>query len=206
MKKIISVFAVTLCLIMAMPAQAQIKLGVKAGLNLSKADFSDLGSNFDAKNFTGYFVGPMVEITIPVIGLGVDGALLYSHSGLKFGDNSAGNRTQTIKRNSIQIPLNLKYSIGFSSLIAAYLAAGPEFGFNLNSDKFMLPNKGDLSFKKSNLSLNLGGGVKLFSHLQVGLNYNIPLGKTTDFDAMTGVKDAISAKNKSWQMLVAYIF
>lgn len=34
-------------------------------------------------NSTGFFFGPMAEITIPVIGLGVDGALLYSQKGDK---------------------------------------------------------------------------------------------------------------------------
>ncbi|MFA6871616.1 MAG: porin family protein [Bacteroidaceae bacterium] len=211
MKKIISILAVALCLVTAMPAQAQIKLGVKAGLNLSKADFSDASSNFDAKNFTGYFVGPMVEITIPVIGIGVDGALLYSHSGMKFADSSVGNRTTSIDRNTIQIPLNVKYSIGLSSLAAVYFAVGPEFGFNLSSDKFSSLTNGDLSFKKSNLSFNLGAGVKLLSHLQVGLNYNIPLGKTADFDDVTSVvagatTSAITSKNKTWQIVAAYIF
>ena len=51
MKKIISVFMVAVCLMMAAPVQAQLHFGVKGGLNLSKASFSkDNGeiSSYDA--------------------------------------------------------------------------------------------------------------------------------------------------------------
>ena len=75
MKKFFSVFMIAVCcMAWAMPAQAQvIKFGVKGGVNLSKLKFEGMKDNS-----TGVFFGPMAEITIPVIGLGVDGALLYS--------------------------------------------------------------------------------------------------------------------------------
>ena len=46
----------------------------------------------------------------------------------------------------------------------------------------------------------MGAGLKLLNHLQVGANYNIPLGDTADID--TGG----SYKTKTWQVSVAYIF
>lgn len=43
MKRIINVLLVAVCIAMAMPAQAQLKWGVKGGLNVSKVTFdSDL--------------------------------------------------------------------------------------------------------------------------------------------------------------------
>ena len=53
-------------------AQAQIHFGVKGGLNLSKASFSNVKENFKKDNFTGFFIGPMAEFSIPLLGLGVD--------------------------------------------------------------------------------------------------------------------------------------
>jgi hypothetical protein len=41
--------------------------------------------------------------------------------------------------------------------------------------------------------------VKLLNHLQVGANYNIPLGKTASFEDIEG-----SYKTKTWQVSVAY--
>ena len=77
MKKIFSVFMIAICcLAVAMPAQAQlIKFGVKGGVNLTKVDW-DGGYDGNKDNATGFFIGPMAEVTIPVVGLGVDGALL----------------------------------------------------------------------------------------------------------------------------------
>ena len=76
MKKIFSVFMIAICcLAVAIPAQAQLlKFGVKGGVNLSKLKLEGMKDNS-----TGFFFGPMAEVTIPIVGLGVDGALLYSH-------------------------------------------------------------------------------------------------------------------------------
>ena len=100
MKKIISALMIAVCIGMAMPAQAQlIKFGVKGGVNLAKADFNK--SDLKTDNFTGFFIGPMAEVTIPLVGLGVDGALLFAQRGVKVGDES-------IRQNGLDIPINLK--------------------------------------------------------------------------------------------------
>ena len=46
MKKIFGALLIAVCIGMAMPAQAQIHFGVKGGLNLSKASFSNVSENF----------------------------------------------------------------------------------------------------------------------------------------------------------------
>ena len=76
MKKIFGALMIAVCIGMAMPAQAQIHFGVKGGLNLSKASFSNVSENFKKDNFTGFFIGPMAEFNIPIVGLGVDASLL----------------------------------------------------------------------------------------------------------------------------------
>lgn len=188
MKRIINVVLVAVCLGMAMPAQAQlIKFGVKGGLNLIKADFSK--SDLKTDNFTGFFIGPMAEVTIPVIGLGVDGALLFSQRGIKVVDKS-------IKENGLDIPINLKYTLGLGSMLGIYVAAGPDFYFNFSGDK-KYDGLGDFSRKSAQVGINVGAGVKLFKHLQVGANYNIPLGDSGDYSY-----GAI----KMWQISAAYIF
>ena len=89
MKKIISTLFVAVALLFAgvQSAQAQLSWGVKGGLNLQKADFDDAMSNLKTDNFTGFFIGPMAEFTIPIVGLGVDGALLYSQTGMSFKED-----------------------------------------------------------------------------------------------------------------------
>lgn len=198
MKKIFSALLVAVCICMAMPAQAQINFGVKGGLNLSKASFSK--ADFKKDNFTGFFIGPMAEFKIPVVGLGLDGALLFSQRGIEVEGTK-------IKQNGLDIPINLKYNIGLGSLLGVYLAAGPDFYFDFEKNK-QVWDADDYRIrtdkKRTEVGVNLGAGVKLVNHLQVGFNYNIPLGdsaKLIDSDA-----ESASYKTKTWQVSIAYLF
>ena len=191
MKKIFGALMIAICIAMAMPAQAQIHFGVKGGLNLSKASFSNVGENFKKDNFTGFFIGPMAEFNIPIVGLGVDASLLFAQRGIKASEGN--DEYTTVKQNGIDIPVNLKYTIGLGSLAGIYLAAGPDFYFDFEK-------KSGIDKKKAEVGINVGAGLKLLNHLQVGANYNIPLGDTADID--TGG----SYKTKTWQVSVAYIF
>ena len=214
MKKWITLFTVTVCLAMAMPAKAQIKFGVKGGLNLASASLSDAwDAKGNADNYTGFFIGPMVDITIPIIGLGVDGALMYSQKGAKISFDDLGSTT--FKQQGIEIPVNLKYSIGLGSSASIYFAAGPSFYFNMKSDDDFTFNSvaGSLDYDKSEVSLNLGAGVKLLRHLQLGVNYNMGLTDSAkakiDSSNSSDIWDAIngeSYKSKMWQVSVAYLF
>ncbi|MBQ8672879.1 MAG: porin family protein [Bacteroides sp.] len=188
MKKIIVLMMAVCALAVALPSQAQIKWGVKGGLNLSKLDIENAG---ESSNTTGFFIGPMAEVTIPVIGLGVDGALLYSQRGK--GD---------WKQQGVEIPVNLKYTFGLGSTLGVYLAAGPDFFFNFKDIKLA---GNDIESKNTQVGLNLGAGVKLLRHLQVGVNYQIPLGDSFTVESVVnGV--AGNGKTKSWQVSVAYLF
>ena len=193
MKKIFSVFMIAICcLAVAMPAQAQlIKFGVKGGVNLSKIDW-DGGYKGNKDNATGFFIGPMAEVTIPIVGLGVDGALLFSQKGKDDG-----------KQTGLDIPINLKYTIGLGSLFGVYVAAGPDFYFNFKGDKKYIDEVVELKNKKAQVGINLGAGVKLIKHLQIGFNYNIPFG---DSYTLKAAGEALGAKNKTWQISAAYIF
>ena len=214
MKKWITLFTVTVCLAMAMPAKAQIKFGVKGGLNLASASLSDAwDAKGNADNYTGFFIGPMVDITIPIIGLGVDGALMYSQKGTKISFDGLGSTT--FKQQGIEIPVNLKYSIGLGSLASIYFAAGPSFYFNMKSDDDLTFDtmKGSLDYDKSEVSLNLGAGVKLLRHLQLGVNYNMGLTDSakakidsSNSSDIWNVINGESYKSKMWQVSVAYLF
>lgn len=200
MKKIISTLMVAVaCMLMAAPAQAQLRWGLKAGLNLNKMSIKakDVSGNFTTDNMTGFFVGPMAEFTLPIIGLGVDGSLLYSQRGVKGVDTEIQDDAplKKYKQHSLEIPINLKYSFGLGDMASIYAAAGPDFIFNLKSDDF----GGDLKRKNAELGLSLGVGVKLLNHFQVGANYILPLTKNVK-------EDGWSANNKTWQISLAYMF
>lgn len=198
MKKICSALLIVICMSMAMPAMAQFSFGVKGGLNLSKASFSDFNANFKKDNFTGFFIGPTAEFTIPVVGLGIDGSLLFSQRGVQVNG-------EKVKQNGIDIPINLKYTIGLGSLLGVYVAAGPDFYFDFAKDKSILGINVDKHNRQ--VGFNVGAGVKLLGHLQLGVNYNFPLGKTGDL-TFNNLKNSYqtSYKTKTWQASVAYMF
>ena len=180
MKKVFSVLMVAVALMMAAPAQAQlIKFGVKGGLNMTKLDAEGLKSD----NSTGFFIGPMAEFTLPIVGLGIDGAVMFSQRG-----------KDEFKQQGLEIPVNLKFSFGLGSMLGAYLAAGPDFFYNFKDLKV---EGGEA--KKAQVALNLGAGVKLLRKLQVGLIYQIPMGNSFEIEN-------VDIKNKTWQVSLAYMF
>ena len=183
MKKVISVMMVAVALMMAAPAQAQlIKFGVKGGVNMSELDF-DGGYEGNKDNATGFFIGPMAEFTLPIVGLGIDGAVMFSQRG----------KSET-KEQGFEVPVNLKYTIGLGSMAGVYLAAGPDFFFNLKD----FDVEGGKA-KKSQVAVNIGAGLKLLSKLQLGVTYQIPMGDSFEWKNSEG-------KNKTWQVSAAYMF
>ena len=188
MKKVISVMMVAVALMMAAPAQAQlIKFGVKGGVNMSELDF-DGGYEGNKDNATGFFIGPMAEFTLPIVGLGIDGAVMFSQRG----------KSET-KEQGFEVPVNLKYTIGLGSMAGVYLAAGPDFFFNLKD----FDVEGGKA-KKSQVAVNIGAGLKLLSKLQLGVTYQIPMGDSFEWKDAVGAGG--SAKNKTWQVSAAYMF
>ena len=181
------------CLCLAIPAHAQLQFGVKAGLNVSKVSVSK--EIFSPDNRTGFFFGPTAEATIPLLGLGIDVSALYNQYGV---DTEKGS---TMKK-SIEIPVNVKWTFGFSSVVGAYLAVGPQFGFNVGHKWF----RDVCEFKKKSTSFNVGAGLKLFGHVHVGANYNFAVkdnGIMVKDDNGTYVD---GFKQNTWQVSLAYMF
>ena len=205
MKKVFAI--VLMAVAFAMPSNAQIKFGLQAGINLDNVSgTNDLKGAI--KSRTGFFVGPTVKFTLPIVGLGLDAAALYDQREGK----GEGENAPTIKAQSIQIPINVRYGVGLGSLAEIFAFAGPQFGFNVGSNKTLtdIPNvaKTEWTLKSSNFSANVGIGATVLNHLQAKLNYNFALGKTGEIEATYGgVKRVIGgAKANSWQISLAYFF
>lgn len=209
MKKILSFIVVAVAF--AMPSQAQTQFGVQAGLNLT--NISDFSLNADGienaiSNRAGFFVGPTVKFSLPIVGLGIDAAALYDQREAKTNDG-------TLKSQSIQIPINVRYGIGLGSMAEIFAFAGPQFGFNIgNKNKTWTDYKNnvyDWTLKSSNISANIGLGATILSKLQLKVNYNIALGKTGEIEVKDGTNaawDVITGKAKAnaWQVSAAYFF
>ena len=196
MKKIFTAVVFMAALLVVIPAKAGINFGIKGGYNVTNFSFSN--DVLESSNKSGFFIGPSVKIGIPVLPIGFEVAALYDQRDAKADD-------MTISQKSINIPVNVRYEFGLGDMAGIYLAAGPQFGFNIGDKRFRLSNfQDDYKLKDSNLSLNLGAGVRLLKHVEIGFNYNMALGKTGEFE----VKDWNLGKGKAhaWQISAAYYF
>ena len=204
-KRMIIAVAVVLMMMAAIPSVAQVKFGVKGGLNVTKMSVSS--EVYSADNNNGFFIGPTVKFTLPIVGLGIDAAALYDErkgSLVRFD-----NKSEDVKFKSINVPVNLRWNIGLGSLAGIYLAAGPQFGFAFGD----FGDAWDSSFYKKenmNVSINLGAGLSLLKHLELGFTYNI---QTKDNYAITEDwaggnlgREVTDIKTNAWQISAAYYF
>ena len=193
-------------------AQAQVKFGLKGGLNVTNMSLNS--EVFDADNQTGFFIGPTVKFTLPIVGLGIDASALYDQRDAKITveDNGASVESK-IKNQSINIPINLRYGVGLGSTASLFLFAGPQFGFNVgDKNQSLFKDMGEWRLKSSTFSVNVGLGAMLLSHLQISANYNIACGKTgeTTVSSALGELAQSAAKKRgranAWQIGLAYYF
>lgn len=197
---------VVLLATMTVAAQAQVKFGVKGGLNLTNMKFDNSVTN--KSNQTGFFIGPTLNFTLPVVGLGIDASALYDQRSAKIDGSE-----EKLKQQSIQVPINLRYGFGLGNTASIYIFAGPQFGFNIGDKSAnIIDNALEWRLKDSNLSANVGLGLMLLNHLQVSANYNIALGTTGESNVISTtastVGDLVTGKTKAnaWQLSVAYFF
>lgn len=192
---------------LSMPSQAQVKFGLKGGLNLTNLSLSEsVSANLKSKE--GFHIGPTVKIGIPVVGLSLDASALYDQRSAKF---TADGTERTIKSQSLQIPINVRYGVGLGSVANLFAFAGPQFGFNLgDKTQEIHKNVGNWTLRSSNISANVGLGATFLGHLQVTANYNFALGKTGDIEVIGAAKDTWNAvtdgKASAWQVSAAYFF
>ncbi|GHT60840.1 membrane protein [Bacteroidia bacterium] len=199
MKKITIILAI-FSFVLISSVRADIRLGVKAGVNLADASFNK--STIQTSNFTGYQVGPILEFKLPIVGIGLDVAVLYSQQGLKFKFDDVDFKE---RHSTLEIPVNLKFKFDLVESIGGYLTAGPYVSFKLDGDDFSGVSqniKNDFKNESFGAGINVGGGLELVKHLQVGVNYKI--GMTNDYKSLT--IDDLNGKTRIWSITAAYFF
>ncbi|MBO4955824.1 MAG: PorT family protein [Muribaculaceae bacterium] len=200
MRKILATVLVALAAITcASSANAQLRFGVKAGINVNSMHFSsDL---FDAHNRAGFTGGVMMEFTAPVSGLGLDLSLMYTRRNAKWMENE---ELINDNRDYISLPLHFKWRINIplvNKIVRPYLLTGPDFAV-LTSGRAV---KEGIRNRKFDTSWDFGFGVELFQHLQVGASYGIGMTKALKAVGVTGAGD-VAGRNRYWTVTAAYLF
>lgn len=179
-------------------AAAQTQFGLEAGVGIKKMSFSK--DVYKSDNFAGFFVGPKVKAKIPVVGLGVDGALLYALDKAKIDDS------KTKHMSYVRLPLNLRWDIG-TSFFGVYAATGPQWEWLIGNSDLTTREGLHATFEHHVFNWNVGAGIMFANHIEIGASYSIPIGKAGSVSGVYDtVKDNISIKNKEWQIRLNYYF
>jgi len=203
-KHLLSIVFIAVALMTSSVADAQIRFGVKAGLNLSSLSLSSNNLDWSYKHRPGFHVGAVVDFKVPLAGLGADVSVLYDQRNFKTSNYDASGKFDgtysNVKLKYISIPINIKYTFGFDEVASLYLATGPQFSFNVDNGSFTLEDVGK-SFKAKNFDFywNLGIGFTVINHIRLGYTYNIPCTKSVD-------SPQGSVKNKTNQITLTYLF
>ena len=219
MKKLLSMLFVAVALTVSAPAQAQgLKFGVKGGFNITSMDIDKSSTansvyQMGKDNKNGWYIGPTVKLSL-IGGLGLDAAAFYDQRKTEVGADA-----DEVKQQFVYVPVNLRYNFGLGGIGGIYLAAGPQFGFNVGDSDFNVTDLSDtqekinskFQLKKATFGINLGLGVYLFKHLEVGAVYNIPLGNTADIkgnavNVADNMQKNYDVKSNTFQVSAAIYF
>ncbi len=171
---------------------AQIQLGVKAGVNIANFTGGDF-NNIEKSPLTSFHAGGILRWKFEHIIL--QGEVLYSEQGAKLKDSTS---EKDYKVNYLNIPIVLQYAFkgGF------YVEAGPQVGFkvkenvpdNANIDKFA---------KNEDFSIALGLGFNKGKGFGIGGRYTV--GVTSVGESNSASYDS-NFKNGVIQFSIMYIF
>lgn len=186
-------------------ANAEFRWGIKAGMNVNRIHIGDNWAErtFDAHNATGWTAGITTDFKVPVIGVGFDLSVMYSRM------NNDSDRTLGLDnfidygKDFLEIPLHLKYNLNLpvvSSIVAPYIFTGPSFAIRLNKETIDA-----IKTKSCQVGWDLGLGLTLVRHLQIGAGYTWGINNIAKF--VTPINpQTVKVKNNYWTLTAAYLF
>lgn len=195
-----------------MAQNQKVKLGVKAGLNISSLTFDE--SELRSSSKMGFTAGLMVEVPIAK-NFSLQPELLYSQQGTKTSffdqDVTNSNFKGTIELNYLNIPLMLKYYV----IKGLSVQAGPQVGILLKAnnkyqDNFLgYENQESFNLKKYSsgvdTSVNFGLGYQYKDKFYTDFRYNLSYSNVfKDGDANYFINHDM--KNRVFQISVGYFF
>ena len=210
MKKGISLLSLLLLLIVTTQTFAQVKFGVKAGLNLSnmtqKDDTHTYSNNYKMK--TGFHFGVTAEFPISE-SFSFEPGMLYSSKG--YTEKETDYKV-TAGVNYLEIPMNAIYKINLGGTMML-ISAGPYLGFALSGkykgterghdfdESINIGNNEDTDdIKALDYGLNIGVGAEI-KQITIGLQYGLGLANISSY---TG--EGSRASNKVIGISVGYKF
>ncbi|RMA64163.1 porin family protein [Ulvibacter antarcticus] len=184
MKKLFLFIALGLFLVTSSFAQGEIRLGVKAGLNLASIGGDAYYTGFGGFNSrTSFHIGGLVEVPV-TDKISVQPEILYSSQGSK--TNYGFGTTENSKLDYLNIPVMGKYHIiqGLSAEL------GPVIGILVNAESvdFETGLVGETKDQYKGLDIGIG----------IGASYRLPMGFFGSLRYNKGVTDINDIKDEDF--------
>ena len=184
----------------AISASAQFKWGLQAGIAANKLHFSE--KTFSASNRVGFTGGATAEFSIPVVGISVQGSLMYVHRTSDFNDSN--NTSHSLKRDYLTVPIHLKWGLGLpivGKVVSPFIFTGPSFSFLISKDKDI----NGINSRKGDMAWDFSAVLTLLSHVQVKAGYSLGCTRSAK---IIGAGDFSNRKIRDnyWTITVGYLF
>ncbi len=178
-------------LLLALVSNAQVKLGVKGGMNLAKWNIKVNGTKEeDYKNKLGLQAGFVADFSLGK-SLSFQPQLLYTAKGTAEEHNGHDDK---IVMNAIDLPLNILYKAQ-AKFGTFFVGGGPNIGYNLggkvksheaaeDGEKIEIGN-GAGEVKALDFGLNVTTGVELKNGLFFSANYTAGLSNLSNTNGVT---------------------
>lgn len=180
-----------------LPAWGQVSVGLRAGVTVNRLS---LDREFvSSSNRAGYTGGLVLDLNIPVVGLGIEASAMYTYR-----KNRLTSDDRTYKRHYIDIPLYARYRLSLPPVqryFAPYVFTGPCFSILFDDDAPLGINN-----SRTYTSWDVGAGADLFTHLRLSLSYGIGLTRAMELidHEYTGRK--VDGKDRHWTLSAAWLF
>lgn len=205
--KILSALFVAAIVAMSFNAKAAgpLKFGIKGGVTVNDLKFNE--DIFKADNRCGYTIGLMTKFTAPIINIGFDASVMFTHRVTKvdgltvIGTDMSQQEVYdgSIKSDYIEIPINFRWDIGLpviGKFVSPFLTTGPDFSFLVSKQNVSNAwNKHTFDF-----AWNFGFGLMFVNKVQLHASYGLGLNNAASSDS------ALYGKNRFWSVTAAYLF
>lgn len=189
--KLLIVAIIAFCCV-SMPASAQFKFGVQAGIVTNGLKFSE--DMFDASNRVGFTGGLTAQFNL-LFGLGFQGSVMYVHKESNVTSTDGTSTPGIVKMDYLAIPVHVKYNLDLpivNRIVRPFIFTGPSFSYRLSKPE-------NFSINKGNVEWDLGVGVDLINHIQVSAGYGFGCYKIAEY---IGNK----VKTNGWTVTLGYLF
>ena len=168
---------------------AQVRFGIKGGVNFENFDYKNAKEELTIDNSIGWQVGALLQFQTSV-GMGIQPEMLYT---VKKADVKNGVKNESNSIHYFEIPLNVQ--LGFDlAFIRPYVMAGPYFSYAVQFGGDVFKSH----INKFDWGVGLGAGIEL-SNLQIGARYSWGL------QNVSCVKE-LEMKNNTFTLSLALLF